>query len=414
MDWIPFFIAILLLIILVNINVKEGFSNNVTSELIEKYEKDLLSNLYTFGGVYLYDIDRNITTTINRRYSNINYDTSNEIDFNTYTKQYRSRDPSFVFINELTMNVKYTSIYDSDSYNALQTALISCQNIINIVGSQINDETSLPEDLSEYKILLICIKLLNDINDQYKKFSNVFNSSISFTDISGLSLLEYQETIVQIIKSIQDNTPLIYIVCQQYFQNKEFIDMLTKNPRNTSELNSYLSSFKYKQHKEFIDFLSTIKISDITNNDFKPIIDMLRKQDPNYDENIKQYTFAFDDLIEGRFSNRPMFIPPSTPDNTYTNIGISEYNMTNNQGNNQNNFDNNMGNNQGNINNNEYNQGNNMGNNQGNFGNNMGNNQGNFGNNMGNNQGNFGNNMGNNQGNFGNNLSNNMGNVYQN
>jgi hypothetical protein len=279
MDWIPFFIAILLLIILVNVNITEGFSNNITSDIIENYEIDLIKNLNMFRVNYLNDFDINITSTLNHNYNNINDSSSNQIKFDNYLYKYRTRDPSFVYINDLIMNVNYKNIYDSNSYKALQIALISCQNIINIVGLQIDEQTSLSDDLNEYKMLLICIHVLNDINDEYKKFNYIFNNS--FTDISGLNLLEYHETIVQIIRTIEYKTPLLFMLCIPYFELNRFNLLIKGNneiidPVRKQQLDEYLSSGQYIQDKKKFDFLSTIKIKDITN--FGPIIDMVKNK----------------------------------------------------------------------------------------------------------------------------------------
>ena len=338
MDWIPFFIAILLLIILVNVNIKEGFSVNLTSDIIENYERDLIKKLNIFRESYLNDFDNNITSTLNRNYDNINDSSSNQIKFDNYVYKYRTLDPSFVFINDLTMNIKYTSIYESKSYKALQHCLIICQNIINIVGTKIDENTSLTDDVNEYKILLICIKILDDINDQYKKFVNVFNTS--FTDISGLNLLEYHETIIQIIRTIEYQTPILFMLCIPYF---EFNRMnLIKNeiindPIRKQQSEEYLSSEQYIQDKQKFDFLSNIKIKDITN--FGPIIDMLKNQNPNYETNMNEYTNSFNDLFEGRFPNR------SINQDQYNNrIQIDNGNQFNNLGNQLNNDNQNVGN----------------------------------------------------------------------
>ena len=308
MDCIPFFIAILLLIILVNINIKEGFSNNITSDIIKSNETKLVDNILKYKQNFLFDFNKNIQATLNRNYNNVNDSSSNEIDFETYTTKYKTRDPSFVIINDLKMSIKYTSIYDSDSYNSLQTALISCQNIINIVGLQINEETSLLDDINEYKILLICIKILNDVNEQYNKFNYIFNSSSSFTDISGLNLLESQELIIQVIHTILFQLPILMTVCIPYFMDK------------TTTID-----------------LTTIKISDITK--FGPIIDMLKvNEELGYDKMINNFTNNYNDLIL------------TDKNNNFHNQGNDRVNIGNNV--NQDifgNYQGNIGNNQGNI-----------------------------------------------------------------
>ena len=276
MDCIPFFIAILLLIILINVNTKEGFSDNVTSDLIKSNEEKLITNLKNFKTYYLIDLNKNIQARLNHNYNLQQFsNNTNDYDFGKYINNYRTSDPSFVIINELEISINHKNIYTSSSYNSLQSALISCQNIINIVGSQIIEETSLPDDINEYKILLICIKILDDINEQYNKFNYIFNSSNSFTDISGLELLESHDLIIQVIKKIDDQLPLLFTLCIPYLNDK------------TLNIN-----------------LSTIKIKDITN--FGPIIDMLKSNNDNYDNYTNFLSNTFNDLIVVD-TNKPIY-----------------------------------------------------------------------------------------------------------
>jgi hypothetical protein len=267
MGYKPFFIAILLLIILVNINIKEGFSNNITSDLIKYNETKLIQSLLSFTDYFLDDVNNNIKSTINRDYNNINDNSNNNIDFDTYTTNFRTYDPSFAFINDLSMNITYNNLFTSISYTSLQEALFICQNIIDVVGKNINEQTSLPDDITEYKILLICITVLNDINNQYTKFKYIFNTSNSFTNISGLNLLESQELIIQIIKTIKLKIIILKQICIKYFIEK----------------------------KINVD-LSSIKINSVPNS--QQIIDLLKTNDLEYNEYINKSKNIYNNLIQ--------------------------------------------------------------------------------------------------------------------
>jgi hypothetical protein len=225
MGCIPFFIAILLLIILINVNIKEGFTT--TTPLIDSNLDLIKNNLSSFQTNYLKDFKNNIKVALkNHSYDNV-YNVSSDatkVDFSNYTYNYtqsisnsQNQKSPFVIDNYLEMNidVSYTTIINSTSYNALINAIKSCEYIQNNING---NSLSKLDDINEYKMVSITLRILNDIKSQYDKFNIVFNNT--FTDISGLNLLEYHQSIVEVIRGIEFATPILFYICIPYFNNK--------------------------------------------------------------------------------------------------------------------------------------------------------------------------------------------------
>jgi hypothetical protein len=270
MDCIPFFIAILLLIILVNVNIKEGFSQNVSTnkDLIDNNISLLKSGLNSFQSNYLKDFNNNITVRINQDYDNIydisENDTTPHITFSKYQYDYTQANNNIpVVLNdklEMWIDVSYTNIINTISYESLLQSITSSQYIKdNINGTSLTKT----EDITEYKMVMISLNILNDIKLDYDKFHNTFNDY--FSNVSGLNLLEYHQSIVEIIRSIEFITPTLFEVCIPYFNSGE-----TDYDLSTITLNgdNYYNMIKTKY----------------TNVD-------------NYDRIINNYTKSFNNLL---------------------------------------------------------------------------------------------------------------------
>ena len=161
---------------------------------------------------------------------------------------------------ELWIDVSYTNIINTTSYESLLQSITSSQYIKdNINGSSLTKT----DDITEYKMVMICLNILNDIKLDYDKFHNTFNDY--FSDVSGLNLLEYHQSIVEIIRSIEFITPTLFEVCIPYFNSGE-----TDYDLSTITINgdNYYNLLKTKY----------------TNVD-------------NYDRIINNYTNSFNDLL---------------------------------------------------------------------------------------------------------------------
>ena len=246
-----------------NINIKEGFTNNVTTNTIESNISLIKNGLNTFQNSYLKDLNNNIKANLNFDYTNI-YDTStNQVTFSKYQSDYLTQDPNLIINDNLEMNidVNYANIITTNSYIALLSAIDSCIYIKNNINGYSLTNT---DDITEYKMVSICLNILNDIKNQYNKFNIIINDS--FSDISGLNLLEYHQTIVEVIRTIQFQTPILFFVCIPYFNTGN-------NDYDFSDIN-------------------------INGENFEIIQDMIKSKYPSsYDTIINSYTHSFNDLL---------------------------------------------------------------------------------------------------------------------
>jgi hypothetical protein len=261
---IPFIIAIFILIILVNINIKEGFTSNITTSTIESNINTIKNGLNFFQTNYLKDLNNNINTRLNKEYNNI-YDTStNQVSFSKYQNDYINQSPTLVINDnlELTIDISYATITQTNSYASLIQAIESCGYVKNNINGKLLTD---PNDITEYKMVSVCSNILNGIKLSYDKFDTVIKES--YSDVSGLNLLEYHQTIVEVIRHIQFQTPILFSVCIPYF--------------NTGTTDYDLSSVQ------------------LDGANFAIIQDMIKTKYPsNYDTIINSYTRSFNDLIQ--------------------------------------------------------------------------------------------------------------------
>ena len=249
---------------MININKKEGFTRNITTSTIESNINIIKNGLNFFQSNYLKDLNYNINARLNKDYNNI-YDTStNQVSFSKYQYDYTIRSPSLEINDNLVMNIdiSYAAITQTNSYASLIQAIDSCDYIKNNINGNILTNIN---DITEYKMVSICTNILNNIKLSYDKFNTVIKES--YTDVSGLNLLEYHQTIVEVIRQIEFQTPILFSVCIPYF--------------NTGTTDYDLSSVN------------------LDGGNFGIVQDMIRAKYPSsYDSIINSYTRSFNDLIQ--------------------------------------------------------------------------------------------------------------------
>ena len=272
-------IAILALIILVNLNVKEGFSDTFNTTYVDislnETKKLILDNLTIYKNNYLTDFNNIFTSKLTA--SNITLDpnniygdgkphnfTSAYIDsgtgenqiidinrFENYTYAYRTQPPNTIFptVPNMTMTINNTTVVNETlSYIAIFNIIQNTQRIINGVTSRgiftnynnsdiPNNATYTQTDINDYKMIYLTNFMVTQILESYDKLNDVLITTsnntytldniiytrdytdISYTNTSGTNLITKHEAIINSIRQILYQLASLLLVCYPYFNN---------------------------------------------------------------------------------------------------------------------------------------------------------------------------------------------------
>ena len=255
-------IAILLLVILVNLNVKEGFSTNFATTYnridLNATKQNILDKLTIYKDNYLTDINSIFDASLNKDPNNIygdneihNYTFNNRDDvpttidinkFDGYTQSYRIRNrkmeslDDFQYVPGLNMTIHYNKLINTtDSYIAIKNIVDYTQSIITNIGSVfanynnnkvLTNESYTQTDINDYKMILLLNKRASSILIDYDSLNIIFMNN-SFITTNDINLLSYHESIIQILRRIISKTPLLLFVCYPYF-NGDIIDNISE------------------------------------------------------------------------------------------------------------------------------------------------------------------------------------------
>jgi len=260
-------IAILLLVILVNLNVKEGFSTtiNTTYNMINLNEtkQTIINNIAIYKTNYLSDFNSIFDSSFNVDPVNIYGDnaihnfTSASIDsgtgtnqivdinrFDNYTYAYRTQPQKTIFPTVpgmiMTVNHKIT-VKQTPSYIAIKQIIDNTQLIINYIkniglftnynnNALLTNEKYRQQDIDDYKMILLTNLAVKGLLDQYNTLELELlttGDNVYYTDTSGTNLITKHEAIIQTIRGILYQIPLLFFVCLPYFNNTAGSDILS-------------------------------------------------------------------------------------------------------------------------------------------------------------------------------------------
>lgn len=293
-------IAILLLVILVNLNVKETFSDmfNTTYNTINLNEtkQTIIDNIAIYKTNYLSDFNSIFDSSLNVVTDNIYGDnsihnfTSAHIDsttgtnqivdinrFDNYTYAYRTqpKGTNFPTVPGMIMKVNHKiSVKQSPSYIAITHIIEKTQLIINYMkdigiftnysnNAVLTNETYSQEDIDDYKMILLTNLAVKGLLDQYDTLELELittGDNVYYTDTSGANLITKHEAIIQTIRGILFQIPILFFVCLPYFNNTAGSDILS----NISQLNMNTMDGYNNRNNVFKTVLDSIVSSTFT------------------------------------------------------------------------------------------------------------------------------------------------------
>ena len=260
-------IAILLLVILVNLNVKEGFSDtfNATYNTINLNDtkQKIIDNITIYKANYLSDFNSIFDSSFNVDPNNIYGDnsihnfTSARIDsgtgtnqivdinsFDNYTYAYRTqpKGTNFPTVPGMIMTVNHKmSVKQTPSYIAIKQIIENTQLIINYMkdigiftnynnNAVLTNEIYRQQDIDDYKMILLTNLAVTGLLDQYDTLELELittGDNVYYTDTSGTNLITKHEAIIQTIRGILYQIPILFFVSLPYFNNTADSDILS-------------------------------------------------------------------------------------------------------------------------------------------------------------------------------------------
>lgn len=280
-------IAILLLVILVNLNVKELFTtefttnnstefNNTYSIGLNETKQFILNNLTSYKNNYLLDFNRIFDASFNVDPHNIYGDndninhtftsSTNQVlninKFDNYINAYNTKPQNTVVPTVPGMKMVVNHIIDvsrSNSYIAIQNIDTYITNIINYFDSTLVfknyvnesiidiDKPYTIKDIEYYKMILLTRSSIIGLLDNYNKLNIALlpspnNNDNIYTVTTENNLITKHDVIILSIRTILLQIPILLFVCYPYFNGSassditDNIKLLDINNRDTFNL----------------------------------------------------------------------------------------------------------------------------------------------------------------------------------